>query len=125
MTSEAPGPTAALSGRIRSGPSELLHDEVLAPQFRFESRHLLHHYAAIEKTLTAEYARMGLVTADEAGTSRPCWTAWGQTPSPPSPAPTCRTSPSPSNATSRPGCPVPSSAGTWTAAATTSRPARR
>ncbi|GHB56794.1 hypothetical protein GCM10010347_28650 [Streptomyces cirratus] len=66
MTSEAPGPTAALSGRIRSGPSELLHDEVLAPQFRFESRHLLHHYAAIEKTLTAEYARMGLVTADEA-----------------------------------------------------------
>ncbi|MFI9063958.1 argininosuccinate lyase [Streptomyces sp. NPDC053429] len=66
MTSEAPGPTAALSGRIRSGPSQLLHDEVLAPQFRFESRHLLHHYAAIEKTLTAEYARMGLVTTDEA-----------------------------------------------------------
>ncbi|SPE63096.1 Argininosuccinate lyase 1 [Streptomyces netropsis] len=66
MRSEHTGPPAALSGRIGSGPSELLHDEVLDPQFRFESRHLMGHYVAIEKVLAAEYARMGLVTTDEA-----------------------------------------------------------
>ncbi|CAL2069710.1 MULTISPECIES: argininosuccinate lyase [Streptomyces] len=66
MTSQSPAPAAALTGRISGGPSELLHEEVLAPQFRFESRHLLHHYVAIEKTLAAEYARMGLLDTDEA-----------------------------------------------------------
>ncbi|MFB6479686.1 argininosuccinate lyase [Streptomyces virginiae] len=67
MTSDTPGPAAPeLSGRIRGGPAELLHDEVLAPQFGFESRHLLRHYVAIEKTLAAEYVRMDLITAEEA-----------------------------------------------------------
>ncbi|MFJ2845337.1 argininosuccinate lyase [Streptomyces griseofuscus] len=66
MTSQSPAPAAELTGRISGGPSELLHEEVLAPQFRFESRHLLHHYVAIEKTLAAEYARMGLLDTDEA-----------------------------------------------------------
>ncbi|MDF3299504.1 argininosuccinate lyase [Streptomyces tropicalis] len=68
MTSQSPPPAAELTGRISGGPNQLLHDEVLAPQFRFESRHLLPHYVAVEKALTAEYARMGLLTADEAHT---------------------------------------------------------
>lgn len=67
MTSDPRGPAPALSGRIRGGPSALLHDEVLAPQFRFESRYLLHHYVAIEKTLAAEYVRMDLIDPAEAG----------------------------------------------------------
>ncbi|MFI7356364.1 argininosuccinate lyase [Streptomyces avidinii] len=66
MTSDTPGPAPELSGRIRGGPGELLHDEVLAPQFGFESRHLLRHYVAIEKTLAAEYVRMDLIAAEEA-----------------------------------------------------------
>jgi len=66
VTSQPTAPAAELSGRIRGGPSDLLHDEVLAPQFRFEVRHLLGHYTAIEKTLVAEYARMGLLSAAEA-----------------------------------------------------------
>ncbi|MGW9435511.1 lyase family protein [Streptomyces sp. NPDC055607] len=66
MTSQPPAPAAELSGRIRGGPSDLLHDEVLAPQFRFEVRHLLDHYVAVEKVLAAEYVRMDLLTAAEA-----------------------------------------------------------
>jgi argininosuccinate lyase len=66
VTSQSPAPAAELSGRIRGGPSDLLHDEVLAPQFRFEVRHLLPHYVAIEKTLAAEYVRMGHLTPGEA-----------------------------------------------------------
>ncbi|MEU0677219.1 lyase family protein [Streptomyces sp. NPDC006172] len=66
MTSQPTAPAAELSGRIRGGPSDLLHEELLAPQFRFEVRHLLDHYIAIEKTLAAEYARMGLLDAAEA-----------------------------------------------------------
>ncbi|MGW3557837.1 lyase family protein [Streptomyces sp. NPDC000963] len=66
MTSQPPAPAAELSGRIRGGPSDLLHDEVLAPQFRFEVRHLLDHYVAVEKVLAAEYVRMDVLTAAEA-----------------------------------------------------------
>ncbi|WP_229922575.1 argininosuccinate lyase [Streptomyces morookaense] len=66
MTSEEDGRVAALSGRIAGGPSALLHDEVLEPQFRFESRHLIGHYVAIEKVLAAEYERMDILTPGEA-----------------------------------------------------------
>ncbi|MFD6873609.1 MULTISPECIES: argininosuccinate lyase [unclassified Streptomyces] len=55
-----------LSGRIGRGPSELLREEVLDPQFRYEADHLLPHYIAIEQALVAEYLRMGLVTAEQA-----------------------------------------------------------
>jgi argininosuccinate lyase len=49
-----------LSGRIAAGPAQLWHDEVLAPQFRYEVTHLLPAYLAIEKVLLLEYVRMGL-----------------------------------------------------------------
>ncbi|MEU7065607.1 argininosuccinate lyase [Streptomyces sp. NPDC053429] len=55
-----------LSGRIGKGPSDLLREEVLDPQFRYEAEHLLPHYIAIEKALVAEYLRMELVTAGQA-----------------------------------------------------------
>ncbi|MEU9075416.1 lyase family protein [Kitasatospora sp. NPDC048538] len=62
-----PGPAAArLTGRIRSTPSALLHEEVLEPQFTYEAEHLLPWYAAVEKVLALEYRRMGLVSPAEA-----------------------------------------------------------
>jgi argininosuccinate lyase len=48
-----------LSGRIAAGPAQLWHDEVLAPQFRYEVANLLPWYLAIEKVLLLEYVRMG------------------------------------------------------------------
>jgi argininosuccinate lyase len=50
-----------LTGRIDGTPSELWHEEVLAPQFDYEAEHLLGSYVAIEKVLLLEYLRMGLV----------------------------------------------------------------
>ncbi len=70
-----PGPGAAdarraaatgLSGRVRSGPSALLHEEVLRPQFDRESRHLLGWYVLVEKVLVAEYLRLGLLDGAQA-----------------------------------------------------------
>ncbi|MGW2248617.1 lyase family protein [Kitasatospora sp. NPDC001660] len=57
---------APLTGRITTGPHELLHDEVLAPQFEFELEHLLPWYLAIEKVLALEYRRLGLIDAGQA-----------------------------------------------------------
>jgi argininosuccinate lyase len=54
-----------LTGRIDGVPSEVWHEEVLAPQFRYEVEYLLRHYVAIEKVLLLEYRRLGLV--DHAG----------------------------------------------------------
>ncbi|WP_329568933.1 argininosuccinate lyase [Kitasatospora sp. NBC_01266] len=59
--------TTALTGRIAGGPSELLREEVLDPQFRYEAEHLLPGYVSIEKVFAAEYLRMGLITQAEAG----------------------------------------------------------
>ncbi|MGX1914112.1 lyase family protein [Streptomyces phaeochromogenes] len=53
----------AVTGRIDGIPSEVWHEEVLAPQFAHEAEHLLGHYLAIEKVLLLEYTRMGLVDA--------------------------------------------------------------
>jgi len=50
-----------LSGRVTSAPSVLLHDEILAPQFRYEAENLLPWYVTIEKVLALEYGRMTLV----------------------------------------------------------------
>lgn len=53
----------AVTGRIDGVPSEVWHEEVLAPQFAYEVDFLLRHYVAIEKVLLLEYRRMGLVDA--------------------------------------------------------------
>lgn len=53
----------AVTGRIDGVPSDIWHEEVLAPQFAYEVDHLLHHYVAVEKVLLLEYERMGLVDA--------------------------------------------------------------
>lgn len=56
----------ALTGRTNSDPSDLLREEILDPQFRYELNHLLPSYVAIERVLAAEYARMGLIERDDA-----------------------------------------------------------
>ena len=56
----------AVTGRIDGIPSEVWHEEVLAPQFALEAEHLLGHYVAIEKVLLLEYVRMGLTDATHA-----------------------------------------------------------
>lgn len=55
-----------LSGRIVAEPSQVWHEEVLAPQFGYELGRLLPWYLAIEKVLLAEYVRMGLTDAAHA-----------------------------------------------------------
>jgi len=57
--------SSGLSGRIDAAPSDVWHEEVLAPQFEYELRHLLPHYLAIEKVLLLEYRRMGLLDGAE------------------------------------------------------------
>ncbi|HEX6871985.1 MAG TPA: lyase family protein [Micromonosporaceae bacterium] len=63
----------SLTGRIDGVPSEIWHDEVLAPQFAYEVEHLLPWYVAIEKVFLLEYARMGLVDADQAAALAARW----------------------------------------------------
>jgi argininosuccinate lyase len=62
-----PTPPDPLTGRVSAGPGRVLHEEVLEPQFRSESQHLLPFYIAIEKVLLLEYERMGLMTGGQAG----------------------------------------------------------
>ncbi|GAA1369449.1 argininosuccinate lyase [Catellatospora chokoriensis] len=57
---------AAVSGRITAVPSEVLHEEVLAPQFEAEARNLLPWYLAIEKALVLESVRLGVVEREAA-----------------------------------------------------------
>ncbi len=59
-----------LSGRVRSGPADLLHEEVLGPQFAYEVRYLLPHYIRIEQVLIPEYQRMGLLSDEAAAQIR-------------------------------------------------------
>lgn len=59
------GSAGRLTGRIRSAPDQLLHDEILEPQFRYEAQHLLPWYKVIEKVLALEYRRMGLISEAE------------------------------------------------------------
>lgn len=62
-----PDPDAlGLTGRISTGPAEVLRAEVLEPQLRYELRHLLPHYVAVEQVLVAEYARLGVLDAAQA-----------------------------------------------------------
>jgi argininosuccinate lyase len=55
-----------LTGRIGSGPSALLREEILDPQFRYEVANLLPWYVRAEKALLAEYLRLGVLSADQA-----------------------------------------------------------
>ncbi|HEU4965772.1 MAG TPA: lyase family protein [Bacilli bacterium] len=55
-----------LTGRIAAGPSQLLHEEILEPQFTYELHNLLPSYLQIEQALLLEYKRMGLVEAEAA-----------------------------------------------------------
>jgi argininosuccinate lyase len=55
-----------LSGRVDAAPAELLHEEILRPQFQYEVANLLPWYLAVEKVLLLEYVRLGLVTAADA-----------------------------------------------------------
>lgn len=69
MSAPRPAPDAAgrvLTGRIARGPSALLHEEILAPQFGYEAANLLPCYVRIEKALLAEYLRLGLLTGLQA-----------------------------------------------------------
>lgn len=50
-----------LTGRLRSGPSRLLQEEFLEPQFRFELEHLVPYYLLAERVLLVEYRRMGVL----------------------------------------------------------------
>lgn len=52
-----------LTGRIDGVPADVLHQEVLAPQFEVELAQLLAWYLAIEKVLLLEYVRLGLASA--------------------------------------------------------------
>ncbi|WP_270168112.1 argininosuccinate lyase [Paenibacillus sp. SYP-B4298] len=54
-----------LTGRLLEQPSDYIHDEILYPQFNYEVQHLLPYYIQIEKVISMEYARMGLLD-DEA-----------------------------------------------------------
>jgi argininosuccinate lyase len=51
-----------LTGRIESGPSQIIRAEVLEPQYAYEVRHLLTYYVSIEKVFVLEYLRMGLMS---------------------------------------------------------------
>ncbi|GAB1516590.1 lyase family protein [Actinophytocola sp. KF-1] len=55
-----------LSGRVLGGPAALLRTEVLEPQLRYELVHLLPHYLAVERALTAEACRLGVLSAGQA-----------------------------------------------------------
>jgi argininosuccinate lyase len=58
--------TARLSGRVNAAPSELLHEEILAPQFAYDVANLLDFYVAIEKVLLLDYVRLGVISAGDA-----------------------------------------------------------
>ncbi|GAA3086388.1 argininosuccinate lyase [Streptosporangium carneum] len=55
-----------LTGRIGSGPHDLLRTEILEPQMRLELDRLLPWYVRLEKVLLLEYLRMGLMDEAEA-----------------------------------------------------------
>ncbi|MCC2274677.1 argininosuccinate lyase [Streptomyces sp. ET3-23] len=67
-TTNAPGSGAQkLTGRIASGPDDLLRTEVLEPQLRFEIAALLPSYVRLEKVLLLEYRRLGLLDDAQTG----------------------------------------------------------
>ncbi|GGO21494.1 argininosuccinate lyase [Micromonospora parathelypteridis] len=60
MTSQQ---AAVMTGRVALGPSAIVHEEVLDPQFRYDLVHYLPHYIASEKVLLLEYRRLGILDA--------------------------------------------------------------
>lgn len=55
----------SLSGRIKSSPNQLLHKEILEPQFNYEIEYLLDSYIQIEKVLLVEYESMEVLSHAE------------------------------------------------------------
>jgi len=67
MTDTLSLPPRHLTGRIDSAPSDLLHAEVLRPQFAFDVEHTLPHLLLIEKVLLVESRRLGILDAAQVG----------------------------------------------------------
>jgi argininosuccinate lyase len=65
MTGDVTSRSIPLTGRVSRPPAALLHDEILAPQFRYEAEQFLPHYIHIEKALLIGYQRMGVLDAEE------------------------------------------------------------
>ncbi|MFC4857368.1 hypothetical protein [Actinophytocola glycyrrhizae] len=59
------GVAVPLTGRIGGVPGAALRELVLEPQFAHDVTHLLPHYVQVEKVLLAEYARMGVLDAEQ------------------------------------------------------------
>ncbi|MFB6366768.1 argininosuccinate lyase [Paenibacillus elgii] len=55
---------STLTGRLLEQPSTFIHDEILNPQFKYEVKHLLPYYIRIEKVISMEYERMGLLDTE-------------------------------------------------------------
>jgi argininosuccinate lyase len=68
MSQSTQSQPAGLTGRVSATPATLLHEEVLAPQFRYEVEHLLPHYVRAEKALLIGYRGMRVLNADEVRT---------------------------------------------------------
>ncbi|MFD2169896.1 argininosuccinate lyase [Tumebacillus lipolyticus] len=64
MTKPTAPEQSSLTGRIATGPSALLHQEILEPQFVYELQHFLPWYIMIEKVMTLEYERLGLISGE-------------------------------------------------------------
>lgn len=59
--------THGLSGRISESPSNVVHDEVLNPQFIYEMENLLSYYIQIEEAMLLEYVAMGWIEPEDGG----------------------------------------------------------
>jgi argininosuccinate lyase len=57
----------ALTGRLTGAVAQVLAEEILEPQFRYETTHLLPWYVRVEKVLLVEYRRMELLSPHETG----------------------------------------------------------
>nr|WP_154985006.1 lyase family protein [Paenibacillus xylanexedens] len=55
----------AFTGRIDNFPKEILHDEILEPQFNYEVEHLLQYYIQIEQVMLLEYVKMQCVSKNQ------------------------------------------------------------
>lgn len=53
------------TGRLMEHPNTYIHDELLYPQFQYEIKNLLVYYIAIEKVMSIEYERMGILSSED------------------------------------------------------------
>ncbi|ODP30125.1 Argininosuccinate lyase [Paenibacillus nuruki] len=52
------------TGRLMEYPNTYIHDQVLYPQFQYETKNFLGYYIAIEKVMSIEYERMGMFSSE-------------------------------------------------------------